>query len=96
MASPATPKALDGTQDATLKSSTGTVYGFAVRNTSAANPVVFRLRAISASGIIVIPISLAASESTSESFPGGIIFDRGIFEDWVSGAYEGTVFVGDG
>lgn len=95
MAAPATPKAVDGTQDSTLKSSTGTVYGFAVIETAGA-VARFNLRAITASGIKVIPVRLNANESARESWPGGIIFDRGIFEDWVSGAYEGTVFVGDG
>lgn len=95
MAAPATPISVDGTQDSTLRSTGGTVHGFALRETAGATAVV-RLRCVSASGQIVIPISLAANESAREYFAEGILFDRGIFEDWVSGAYEGTVFVGDG
>lgn len=92
MAAPATPKAVNGGADSTLRSTTGAVYGFALRATTDS---VLRLRAISSSGIIVIPITLLAGQSTSESWPGGIVFDRGVYEDWVSGAYEGSVFIGD-
>lgn len=95
MAAPATPIAVNGGADSTLRSTTGTVYGFAVRET-AGSTAVLKLRAISSSGIIVIPVSLSANESAREYFDHGIVFDRGIFEDWVSGAYEGTVFIGDG
>jgi hypothetical protein len=93
MNSPASTVAVDGTQDKQLvaTSKNGTYYGLAVRETSSSASAVLRIREGGATGRILETISLAASESRSEFYVAGLAFASGLYEDWVSGAYEGSV-----
>lgn len=98
MASPGSPISVNGTADSTLWASTkgsGCVYGICVAE-RAGNAATFNVRAVTSAGQIVIPVNLAANESKTLIFPFGILFDRGVFEDWLTGAYIGTVIIGDG
>lgn len=92
MNSPASTVAVDGTQDKQLvaTSKNGTYYGLALRETAGA-AAVLRIREGGATGRILETISLAASESRSEFYVAGLSFGNGLYEDWVSGAYEGSV-----
>lgn len=92
-AAPGTPVSVNGTADSVLRATTGYVYAITISETAGA-AAVLKLRAVSATGQIVIPIRLAALGTVTASFPAGILFDRGVYEDWVSGAYEGTVTIG--
>jgi hypothetical protein len=89
-----TPVALNGTADtqtvATAKN--GRYFGFSVRETESA-AAKFRIREGSVTGRILDTVSLAADESAREFYPSGIHFQGGLFEDWISGAYEGTARV---
>ena len=72
-----------------------TLTGFALRNTSGATPAVVVLRDGSdASGDMLVPITLAPSESVREWFgPAGVNVAVGVFVDVVSGDVDGAVFL---
>lgn len=94
------PKALNGSQDTKMYDVGGDgcrYYGITVRETSGSAAAVLRIRAgtSAADGVILDTIRLAPGESRGEWYgPQGIACPSDLWEDWVSGAYEGTVRVG--
>jgi hypothetical protein len=67
--------------------------GITVRETGGATAVV-RIRAGTSTGVILDTISLAANDSVTTWYgPQGKMCNGGLFEDFVSGAYEGSVFI---
>lgn len=93
MANPiATPT---GTADIAFAAGRGKLFGFAARESAGSAAVAtFIIRdGTSASGILLIPVELAANTSTSQYFSEPIEFDTGLFLDRVAGETEVTVFV---
>lgn len=91
--------ALNGTQDTTVYNVPAAAFshyfGLSVRETTGSAAASFRVREGSNSGRILDTISLLPGESRTEWYgPMGIPFTGDLVEDWVSGAYEGTVRVG--
>lgn len=72
-----------------------TVYcGFSVRETAGSTAtLLFYDNASAASGTLVDTVALAAGESRSEFYPGGIWCVNGIFVD-VTGTVQGSVRIG--
>lgn len=73
------------------------LHGFAVRETTGAGAATFRLHdGNDATGPNVIPVTLAAGESSRDWFgDGGISLEGGCFLEVISGTVEGTVFLSD-
>lgn len=94
----ATAAALNGGADSTLVDVTDATrvsryMGISVRETAGATAVL-RIREGSASGAILDTIYLAANDSITTWYgPMGKKCSGDLVEDWVSGAYEGSVFV---
>ena len=66
--------------------------GITIRDTGGGSVV--RIRAGTATGVILDTIALAAGDSVTTWYgPQGKAAHGGIFEDYVSGGYEGAVFV---
>lgn len=73
----------------------GTLSGFALRETGGAAALVNLRDGADASADVVMPISFAAGESVRDWFgPNGISLYYGLFMEVVSGAVEGSVFLG--
>lgn len=66
--------------------------GITVRET-AGSTAVLRIRQGSVTGVILDTISLAANQSVTTWYDDGKYCNGAVFEDTVSGAYEGSVFV---
>lgn len=82
----------NGTPKATTSPSS--LVGFALRNTSAVVSAEVLLRDGDADGDIVIPLTLAPSESVRDWFgPGGINLTHGLYVDVSAGAIDGAVFL---
>lgn len=94
----ASGRSLNGTQDTTLVDVSDAtrvtkVMGLTVRETAGA-AAVFRIREGSNAGRILATVRLAANESVDFDWgPVGRKCAGDLVEDWVSGAYEGSVFV---
>lgn len=70
----------------------GIYMGITIRDTGAGSVV--RIRAGSVTGVILDTIALTAGDSVTTWYgPQGKLAQGGIFEDFVSGTYEGAVFV---
>jgi hypothetical protein len=90
-------RSLNGTQDSTLVDATDAtrvtkVMGLCARETAGA-AAVFRIREGSNAGRILATVRLAANESVDFDWDDGRKCAGDLIEDWVSGAYEGSVFV---
>lgn len=69
--------------------------GFTIRETAGSTAVVQIFdNASAASGVLLDTISLAASESAREFYPGGIFAVNGVYVEIVSGTVEGSVRIG--
>jgi hypothetical protein len=92
-ASPFALSGADGARGPTVANIGSCVYmGITIRDTGGGS--VLRIRAGSVTGVILDAISLAANDSVTTWYgPQGKVAAGGIFEDFVSGAYEGSVFV---
>lgn len=95
---PAVTKTIPATTTADIAIQTGqaVLFGLAVEE-DAGSPAVARfvLRdGTSASGAIVLPVRLAASDSKFLMLPDGILFRNGIFLDMISGSINGSLFIG--
>lgn len=79
-----------------LSSAAGRVAGYAIRETTGSGTALIRIRdGFDATGDLLLPISLAASESARDWFmPGGISYTAGLYIEVVSGSIEGVVFTG--
>lgn len=68
------------------------VTGIMVRETSGAASATMRLHDGGVGGLSIIPITLAANESIRDWWqPGGIVYERAIFYELVTGTIEGIV-----
>lgn len=82
-------------QQAVARAQAGKYHGFSLRETSGtARAVVEIFDGTSPAGELLDSISLAAGESTRESYAEGIGLNNGIYVDVVSGAVRGSVRVG--
>ncbi len=81
--------------DQVVSANPSLLYGFAIRETSGSATAVVKIydNASAASGTM-IPVSLTASQSAREWWNDGLRFPNGVYVDVVSGAVEGSVFVG--
>lgn len=85
---------LYGSGSQLVSNSRGRVTGYALRETSGANPAVVRLRAgRDSGGDLLVPIALTAGQSRTEAVPA-VSYGDGLFVEVVSGTVEGAVFVG--
>lgn len=73
----------------------GLLKGYAVRESSATATARLTIRdGSSASGRIIVPLTLQINESVRDWFSEeGIAFEQGIFFELVAGTIEGSVFV---
>lgn len=93
----ARPVTLAGSPVASQKIATtsGRLVGCALRETTGAAGAVIRLRhGIDVNGEVLVPITLAAGESTRDAWPLAVSFIDGLYFELVSGAVEGAVFLG--
>jgi hypothetical protein len=75
----------------------GIYLGYSLRETSGTAPVVVRLwnNASAASGTLIAAIQIPTSGSKDVSLhDGGLFFDKGCWIEIVSGAAEGSVYIG--
>lgn len=81
--------------DRLLVSGAVLLRGWAVRESTAGAPARFTIRDQgSTAGNAIVPISLAADQSTRDLLPGsGLLFEQGVFLDTEAGAWTGSVFV---
>lgn len=78
-----------------LYASAGTLTGYSIRETAGAPAVVRVHDGRDASGDLLVTIGLAADESATVVLPHqGVGFALGLYVEIVSGAVEGTVYVG--
>ena len=81
--------------DQTVSSTHCTYHGFTIRETGGTNPAEVRIYHNTAnSGTLLETIRLAANESAGAFYERGILADKGIRVDIVSGAVEGSVRIG--
>lgn len=84
-----------GAKDSIVSTSGGRLVGWALRETAGATALAYLRDGVDPDGAIIVPISLSAGESTRDVYiPGGLSFGRGLFLDVVSGAIEGSVWLG--
>jgi hypothetical protein len=90
------PRALAGSDGVLVNVAADSIChykGLTVRETAGADAI-FRIRVNSTSGSILETIALAAGDSVTMWFDGrGKLCAGDLYEDYVSGTYEGSVFV---
>lgn len=77
-----------------ISTSAGRLMGWALRETAGAPATVYLRDGRDAGGEIVVPLQLAANESTRDYFAGGLSLVDSLYLDVVAGSVEGAVFVG--
>lgn len=83
------------TSSASISRSPGRLVGFALRNTDSGNPATVYLRdGNDADGALIVPVQLAAGESTGDAWAIAVSFVDGLYVDVNAGTVEGAVYLG--